>query len=341
MSILDRRIADTPLAVIDFETTGLSPRSGCRVIEASVVRIEPGAEPRLVFDTMIDPEGPVYCSSIHGITDEDVVGAPRFCDVAGEFAQACSGAVLAAYNAEFDMRFFVAEQARLPRLADVVIPPYLCLMYLRPLLGIGSRVRLDVAADELGLPSTTHRAAEDCLLGAALWADYVRHIDNQQVVTFGDLRRRGSYQFMESFDEPLIDAAAVRAIDHRSDTVALKPRFEEVRVPNVARTTNASPPLDPVERRRAYWSALRDAWGDDGVLSSQEVAGLLVRQRSLGIEARDVMTVHARFFGEVLAQAVDDDALASHEVWSISKLSAALRRLGWAPGSKMPVARVS
>lgn len=341
MSVLDCRISDTPLAVIDFETTGLSPRSGCRVIEASVVRIDPGAEPRLVFDTLIDPEGPVYCSSIHGITDEDVVGAPRFCDVAGEFAEACRGAVIAAYNAEFDMRFFVAEQARLPRLADVVIPPYLCLMYLRPLLGLGARVRLDVAADELGLPSTTHRAAEDCLLGAALWANYLQQLNGQQVVTFGDLRRRGSYQFTESFEEPLIDAAAVRAIDHRSDTVALKPRLDEVRVPSTARTPIVPPPLDPVERRRAYWSALRDAWGDDGVLSSQEVASLQVRQRTLGIEIRDVMTVHARFFGEVLAQTVDDDALSAHEVWAVTKLSAALKRLGWAPGAKMPVARVS
>ena len=39
--ILDRAVNEMPIAVIDFETTGLNPGSD-RVVEACVVRIEPG-----------------------------------------------------------------------------------------------------------------------------------------------------------------------------------------------------------------------------------------------------------------------------------------------------------
>ena len=54
--ILDYTIAESPIAVIDFETTGLHP-GGDRVVEASVVRLEPGEEPRLVFDSLVNPGG--------------------------------------------------------------------------------------------------------------------------------------------------------------------------------------------------------------------------------------------------------------------------------------------
>ena len=48
---LDSRIDETPIAIIDFETTCLTPRYD-RVLEISVVRKDPGQAPRLVFDTL-------------------------------------------------------------------------------------------------------------------------------------------------------------------------------------------------------------------------------------------------------------------------------------------------
>ena len=66
--IKDRRIAETPVAIIDFETTGLTAGFD-RVIEVSVVRVDPGEQPRLVFDTLVNPHRPVAATEIHGITD--------------------------------------------------------------------------------------------------------------------------------------------------------------------------------------------------------------------------------------------------------------------------------
>jgi DNA polymerase III epsilon subunit-like protein len=71
------RIDDTPIAIIDFETTGLIAGAD-RVVEVSVVRVDPGEEPRLVLDTLINPQRHVSATEIHGITDADVADAPYF-----------------------------------------------------------------------------------------------------------------------------------------------------------------------------------------------------------------------------------------------------------------------
>jgi DNA polymerase III epsilon subunit-like protein len=81
--IISRKISEVPIAVIDLETTGLSPYKE-RIVEVSVVRMDPGCAPRLVFDTLVNPCCPVKCTYIHGISDEDVVNAPKFADITGE-----------------------------------------------------------------------------------------------------------------------------------------------------------------------------------------------------------------------------------------------------------------
>ena len=106
--ILDSRIDETPIAIIDFETTGLTPGYD-RVLEISVVRKDPGQAPRLVFDTLVNPRRRVSATEIHGITDQDVAGAPYFEDVVGDFLHAISDCVIAAYNVYFDIKFFTYE----------------------------------------------------------------------------------------------------------------------------------------------------------------------------------------------------------------------------------------
>jgi DNA polymerase-3 subunit epsilon len=108
--ILGRRVRETPIAVIDFETTGMRPGVD-RVVEAAVVRIDPGQAPRLVFDSLINPGRPMDCTQIHGITDAHVSGAPTFDDVAGDFLTAIEGCVVAAYNVAFDSKFLHFELA--------------------------------------------------------------------------------------------------------------------------------------------------------------------------------------------------------------------------------------
>ncbi len=62
-------------------------------------------------------------TEIHGITDRDVLDAPRFEDLARELLHALSGCVVAAHNVYFDLRFLRFELDRLGLFDTVVTKP--------------------------------------------------------------------------------------------------------------------------------------------------------------------------------------------------------------------------
>jgi DNA polymerase-3 subunit epsilon len=194
--ILSRRIVDTPIAVIDFETTGLSPGID-RVVEVSVVRVEPGQSPRVVFDTLINPNRPMAATEIHHIRDADVKHAPRFADIAGNLLAATEDCVIAAYNVYFDIKFLSFELAA----AGVAHqPPHLCLMYLRPMLGLGAACKLTQACRAHRVDyNSSHVASDDALAASRLFETYLGQIRRLGVATFADLAELRSYKFTDSF----------------------------------------------------------------------------------------------------------------------------------------------
>jgi DNA polymerase III epsilon subunit-like protein len=194
--ITDRAVADTPVAVIDFETTGLTP-GGDRVVEVSIVRVEPGEEPRLVLDTLVNPMRRMAATEIHGISDDDVVDAPRFFDIAGELVAALNDCVVAAYNVYFDLKFLNFE---LQNASVYHEPPHFCLMYMRPMLGLGSRCKLEQACRLHGIEyDNAHVAASDALASAKLLGHYLEEAASRDVHTYGDLANLKRYKFVDSF----------------------------------------------------------------------------------------------------------------------------------------------
>jgi DNA polymerase-3 subunit epsilon len=191
-----RVIADVPVAVIDFETTGMWAGSD-RVVEVAVVRIEHNREPELVLDTLVNPTQRMGCTWVHGITDRDVVDAPRFEQVAGRLLQAISGCVVAAYNVSFDLRFLEAELARVGVRHEF---PHMCLMYLRPMLGLGKHCALSRACWSHGIPmGRAHAAAPDAHAAACLWTVYRNEIAGRNIRTFAELAAVKPYKFTGSF----------------------------------------------------------------------------------------------------------------------------------------------
>jgi DNA polymerase III epsilon subunit-like protein len=214
--LLGRSIADVPVAVIDFETTGMWAGYD-RVVEVSVVRVEPGRGPELIFDTLVNPNRRMACTEIHGISDHDVFDAPRFDDIATQLLRAISGCVVAAYNVSFDMRFLESELTRV----DVRHPfPHLCLMYLRPMLGLGKQCQLSRACWSHGIPlGRAHTAASDALAAAALWIVYRNELAERNIRTFAELAAVKRFKFTGSFDrEPHTGTP------DKPSAVALKPR---------------------------------------------------------------------------------------------------------------------
>ena len=64
--------------IFDFETTGLSPFDGDRIIEMSAVRV---VNHKVVkeFATLVNPEQPISpdATAVNGITDDMVKDAPK------------------------------------------------------------------------------------------------------------------------------------------------------------------------------------------------------------------------------------------------------------------------
>jgi DNA polymerase III epsilon subunit-like protein len=216
--ITQRVIVETPISVLDFETTGLSPGPD-RVVEVSVVRMEPGRAPRLVFDTLIDPGREVAATAIHGITNEDVAGAPAFDEIAGDLVRALSDSVVAAYNVYFDMRFLEYELGCSGLACSM---PHFCLMYLRPMLALGDRCPLARALAEHGIAHTSaHTASGDCVASASLMERYLGAMEALDIETFGDLAGLKRYKFVQSFRRDPLPASRA---DHLDPCPSLKSR---------------------------------------------------------------------------------------------------------------------
>lgn len=316
-----RQIADTPIAIFDTETTGLYP-GGDRVIEIAIVRIEPGGEPIVVLDTLVNPGRPVSATEIHGITDSDVADAPSFAEVTPVVVEALSGSVFASYNVYFDSKFIREE---LGRAGVGSFPPHLCLMYMRPMLGLGNRCSLRDACDHSGIVhSKAHHAAADALAAAALWKQYLQVCRDAGIKTFGQLAAKRSYKFTLSFDDSLL-AKASRLTSLAVKTKSRGSSAAELAAPARAVQSDRQPVL------AAYWDALTAALSDLTV-TPHEIFYLRAKQKALALRPEELRWLHARAFSGILADMCNDRAITGDEAASLAEVAMALRELGWSPG---------
>lgn len=308
LGVLEWQIHQTPWAVVDLETTGL--RAGPdRVVELSVVRVAPDGSSRLVLDTLVDPRRPMAATDVHGITDDDVRDAPTFRKLAPTFAEAVSGCVLATYNASFDMSFLRSE------LADAGISgrlPHVCLMWLRPALQLGNRCKLRDACAEHGiLLEHAHASRDDALAAARLLGVCRDRIKALSLDTFARLQSVCPYKFTESFAcNPL--PAAVGGLSRPT----LKPRA-------ATKWPEAAPSL------KDYWRELCAALSDLDLTESELNQ---VKAAARGLSPGQIRALHARAFGNILAQVGADRVVDDREADTLFRLQRCLRTLGWTPG---------
>ena len=102
-----------PIVFFDLETTGINVSSD-RIVEMSLLKISPNGKKQWMT-TRINPEMPIppKTTEIHGISDEDVAGAPTFREVAKNLALFLEGCDLAGYNSiKFDIPLLAEEFLR-------------------------------------------------------------------------------------------------------------------------------------------------------------------------------------------------------------------------------------
>ncbi len=149
-------------AVIDFETTGLSPALGARPTEVAIVLI---AEGKIVdrFQSLMNPgvSIPNDIQALTGITDEMVRKAPKVEIVIRDAVQFVGTHPIVAHNAAFDSKFWDAE---LRRINGRRKQEFACSMLLaRRIFPEAPNHKLGTLVRTLGLPATGryHRALAD------------------------------------------------------------------------------------------------------------------------------------------------------------------------------------
>lgn len=160
-------IEQCAFAVVDVETTGMSPAKGGRVIDVAVARLTPEGI-TLVLDTLVHADAPVPegIAALTGITGALLRSAPPFAAVADRVLDAIRDAVFVAHNARYDWGFLSAEleRARAVRLTG----PRLCTIRLtRKLVPELDYRNLDAVMYHFGITSPArHRAGPDALATA-------------------------------------------------------------------------------------------------------------------------------------------------------------------------------
>ncbi|MVW88961.1 DNA polymerase III subunit epsilon [Pseudomonas sp. PB101] len=103
----------TRSVVLDTETTGMPVTDGHRIIEIGCVELIGRRLTGRHFHVYLQPdrESDEGAIGVHGITNEFLVGKPRFAEVADEFFEFIKGAQLIIHNAAFDVGFINNEFA--------------------------------------------------------------------------------------------------------------------------------------------------------------------------------------------------------------------------------------
>jgi DNA polymerase-3 subunit epsilon len=162
-------------AVVDVEATGSSSRRH-RVLEVAVVLLDRELGHEGEFSTLLDPQGPVGPTHIHGIEAAHLGGAPQFAGIAARLMGLLRGPVLVGHNVGCDRAFLAAEFARVGVRLPAV--PELCTMRMAAERLAGAPVpyglSLQACARALGVRGwAQHTALGDARTTAALFGHFV------------------------------------------------------------------------------------------------------------------------------------------------------------------------
>ena len=187
---------DTPIAVLDVETTGASADFGHRVIELGIVRIEGG---RVIaeYQQLIDPErriGPGI-SVLTGISQEMVTGQPRFVDQIPAALQLLQGAALMGHNVRFDLSFLRKEFRRSGQEMSQVLGESVTVLdtvrIARRRFGRGGNGLQNLARRFGIVPTAAHRALADAQTTASVFEKLIEPVGGWNMCLCDVMREQG------------------------------------------------------------------------------------------------------------------------------------------------------
>ena len=214
-SAIDNAAVTDPqtIAVIDFETTGMSPAQGARATEVAAVLVRDG---RIVgrFASLMRSGAwvPPFIQQLTGISNRMLASAPPSAEVMQQVSDFTAGCGVVAHNAAFDRGFWQHERAMAgcgsagdaghgdpgdradgPRNPPPLDDSFACTLLLsRRLFPEVPNHRLGTLAQWHGIVPTgrAHRALADAEVTAELWLRIVGQVQRRYAATvpFGLLR---------------------------------------------------------------------------------------------------------------------------------------------------------
>lgn len=297
-----------PYAVIDFETTGLSPRAD-RVVEVAVARIDARGQLEDEFATLINPEGrDVGPTFIHGITNAQVKGAPTFAEVAPELLARINGAVVVAHNATFEEAFLSAELRRAGISVSTI--PALCTLWLGRQTFATPNYKLGTLARAGGVALVDkHAALGDVRAVSALLPQMTEKL--RAPLLYGGTPLTWTSSNLAAGPLPLV----TRAVSLRKGTDGWMHSLM-ARLPG-----SALAPDDAAAE--AYIDALAEVLAD-GRMTGEEAKLLAHLAGSAGMGGAEVLQLNHRFLDGLKVAALDDDVLTSNELKQLNASAKAL-----------------
>lgn len=306
------QLGEVNFAVVDAETTGISPILRDRLLEVAVVRLAPspygdGWTITDEFVTLVNPERDVGPTGIHGITAGEASLAPHFAAVAGDLASRLEGAILAGHNVRFDVTFLAAEYGRVGvRMPE---PATVCTLRLASRLfsNLPSR-KLAHLCDEAGvLHEDGHGAMEDARATAHLLMLYI-----------GASLRRGCSSLADlgcEYPRPMPRAttwapAPTGAVLTRS--AATERRRHERGY--LARLVERLPASGAIEPRAVEYLSLLDRVLEDRLTTREEAEGLVTFASAAGLSRGQVLDLHREYLAKLVNAALYDGVVTEAEL---------------------------
>lgn len=234
--------------VLDTETTGIEVDQGHRIIEIGCVELINRQLTGRHFHYYLDPERAIDAGaeSVHGIRSADLVGKPRFAQIAVELMEFLGTADLIIHNALFDLGFLnreleLAKHGQVPlQHGRVVIDTLQMARRLHP----GQKNSLDALCKRHGIDNS-HRELHGALLDAELLANVFLAMTGGQVALSFDNGNAAAqtsgvlgHRKLDKIRPPLrvIGASAAELAAHGQKLISL----------GRAREAGALWPVDPV-----------------------------------------------------------------------------------------------
>lgn len=324
-------------AVVDVETTGLSPSHHHRVLEVAVVHVDLSGRRTDEWCTLVNPRRDLGAQHVHGISAAEARRAPDFAGIASELAARLSGRVLVAHNLSFDLRFLRAEYARL---GHELSASGLCTMELAGrFLGASSR-SLAACCAVAGVPHrVAHSALHDARASAGLLARCLDHVGDVSPVrldvprssAFAVQRSKGhasEQHFLAKLVRLLPRAETPRGDEYLDvlDRVLVDRHLsvqEQEELLDIACALGLGLP-EVLGLHREYLSALAETAREDGVVTADEEADLRLVASLLGVDVSEVVPrrpIHLAL-GDLVV--FTGEMREPREVWESRALSAGL-----------------